>query len=133
MKCKKCARECPSGALGQEDKVMYNGYAKWPTDIKKCTSMRVGNGQGASCGTCITVCPWNKPYTLFHRTVSWAVRHSALARSAAIWGDDLTGYGKPHLEKQWWFDLEEADGVTGLPKKKRGQMMVSEDVEADFK
>jgi reductive dehalogenase len=116
-KCKKCARECPSGALSHAGKVMHNGYEKWPIDIRKCTTVRVGNQHGASCGTCITVCPWNKPYTPFHRAVSWAMRHSGLARNLAIWGDDLMGYGKPHAEQQWWFDLEEVDGVIRVPKK----------------
>jgi len=117
-KCKKCARECPGGALSTGDKVMYNGYERWPTDILKCTSMRVGNQKGSGCGTCIKVCPWNKPYTPFHRAVGWAMRHSSLARSIAVKGDDLLGYGKPHPERQWWFDLEEVDGVLRIPKSK---------------
>ena len=66
-KCKKCARECPGGALSDGGKEMFNGYEKWPTDVEKCTKMRAGNQKGASCGTCIKVCPWNKPYTPFHR------------------------------------------------------------------
>jgi reductive dehalogenase len=110
-KCKKCARECPSQAISYEGKVMYNGYERWPVDVKKCTGMRVGNKHGASCGTCMTVCPWNKPYTPFHRAVAWMMRHSSVARSLAIWGDDLMGYGKPRTERKWWFDLESADGV----------------------
>src|SRR5208283_4754900 len=68
-KCKKCARECTGGALSDGDKEMFNGYEKWPTDVQKCTRMRVGNQKGASCGTCIKVCPWNKPYAPFHRAV----------------------------------------------------------------
>jgi 3-chloro-4-hydroxyphenylacetate reductive dehalogenase len=133
MKCKKCARECPSHALGLEGKVLHNGYEKWPVDVRKCTSMRVGNMQGTSCGTCLTVCPWNKPYTPFHRSVGWAMRHSSLARSAAIWGDDLLGYGKAHPKERWWFDLEERDGVVGIPGPKRKRVLVSEDVEADMR
>lgn len=115
--CKKCARECPSGAISHQDKVIYNGYEKWPLDVQKCTSMRVGNKQGASCGTCITVCPWNKPYTLFHRAVGWTMRRSSFMRKIAILGDDLMGYGKPIPEKQWWFDLEDVDGRIEIPKK----------------
>jgi reductive dehalogenase len=117
MKCKKCARECPSGALSDGGKVMYNGYEHWHADIEKCTTMRVGNKKGSGCGTCIKVCPWNKPYTPFHRTVGWAMRHSSLARSLAIRGDDLMGYGKPHPDRQWWFDLEEVDGAIQVPKR----------------
>ena len=109
-KCKKCARECPSGALSDGSKEMHNGYEKWPTDVEKCTKMRVGNQKGSGCGTCVKVCPWNKPYTPFHRAVSWAMRNSSLARSIAIKGDDLMGYGKPDYSKKWWFDLVDVNG-----------------------
>jgi reductive dehalogenase len=118
-KCKKCARECPSGALSFGDKVMFNGYEKWAVDKEKCTSMRVGNKRGSGCGVCIKVCPWNKPYTFFHSGVGWLMRHSSMARRLAIWGDDMMGYGKPHPEIKWWFDLEDVDGVYIVPKKVR--------------
>ena len=109
-KCKKCARECPSGALSDGDKIMHNCYEKWPTDVEACTKMRVGNQRGSGCGTCFKVCPWNKPYTLFHRSVAWAMRKSAIARTFAIKGDDLFGYGKPDYSGKWWFDLEDVHG-----------------------
>jgi reductive dehalogenase len=119
-KCKKCARECPSGAISDGDKEMFNGYEKWPIDVQKCTKMRVGNQKGSGCGTCIKVCPWNKPYTPFHRAVGWAMRKSSLARSLAIRGDDLFGYGKPDYSKKWWFDLEDihGDGILTVPAEK---------------
>lgn len=120
QKCKKCARECPSGAISFGDKVIYNGYERWPLDVEKCTAMRVGNKRGAGCGTCIKVCPWNKPYTPFHRAIGWLMRHSSIARSLAIWGDDLMGYGKPHYENKWWFDLEEVDGILRIPRDAAG-------------
>jgi len=122
-KCKKCARECPSGAISDGNKEMFNGYEKWPVDIKRCTGMRVGNQRGSGCGTCIKVCPWNKPYTPFHRSVGWAMRHSALARSLAIWGDDFLGYGKPDYSKKWWFDLEDVngDGILTIPANKKSE------------
>lgn len=118
LKCKKCARECPSGAISFGDKVIYNGYECWKIDVEKCTAMRVGNQKGAGCGTCIKVCPANKPYTLFHRAVGWAVRHSSIARSIAVWADDLLGYGKPKPEKQWWFELEDMDGMLRIAERK---------------
>jgi reductive dehalogenase len=113
--CMKCARECPSGAISFEDKVIHNGYEKWALDVEKCTAMRVGNKRGSGCGTCIKVCPWNKPYTPFHRAVAWAMMHVPVARRLSIWGDDLLGYGKPHEEAKWWFDLEDVDGVLRIP------------------
>jgi 3-chloro-4-hydroxyphenylacetate reductive dehalogenase len=119
-KCKKCARECPAGALSDGGKETFNGYEKWPTDVEKCTKMRAGNQKGSSCGTCIKVCPWNKPYTPIHRAIGWTMRKSPLARSIAIMGDDLLGYGKPDYTKKWWFDLEDekGDGVLTVPGRK---------------
>jgi 3-chloro-4-hydroxyphenylacetate reductive dehalogenase len=116
--CRKCARECPSGAISSGGKVMANGYEKWPLDVQKCTTMRVGNQHGSGCGTCIKVCPWSKPYTPFHRAVNWTMRHVGPARKLGILGDDLLGYGKPDYRNKWWFDLEDeaGDGVLSIPK-----------------
>jgi reductive dehalogenase len=122
-KCKKCARECPSGAISDGNKEIYNGYEKWPVDKKKCTRMRVGNQRGSGCGTCIKVCPWSKPYTPFHRSVNWTMRHAGVARRFGIWGDDLLGYGKPDYNNKWWFDLEDVngDGVLSIPKNEKSE------------
>jgi len=117
-KCGKCARECPSGAISTGDKVMHNGYEKWPNDVEKCTHMRVGNKYGSGCGTCVKVCPWSKPWTPFHRAVNWTMRHVPPARRFGIWGDDLMGYEKPEESKKWWFDLEWVDGKLRIPPKK---------------
>jgi reductive dehalogenase len=110
-KCGKCAELCPAQAISYGDKVMYNGYERWPLDVEKCTSMRVGNQHGAGCGTCIKVCPWNKPNTLLHRVVNWTVRHVPLSRGIVIKADDVLGYGKPKPEWKWWLDLENVDGA----------------------
>jgi reductive dehalogenase len=114
-KCKKCARACPSGAITSGAKEMHNGYEKWPIDVEKCTTMRVGNPNGSGCGTCMKSCPWNKPYTPFHRSVMWTMRHFPISRRLAIWGDGLIGYGKPKPEDKWWFDLEDVDGEFIIP------------------
>ena len=118
-RCKKCARECPSKSISHGDKVMRNGYESWPNNVEKCSAMRVGNKHGASCGTCIKVCPWNKPFTLFHRTINWAMRNIPVARRLGVWGDDLLGYGQVEEEYKWWYDLEEVDGTIQIPPKSR--------------
>jgi len=118
-KCKKCARECPSGAITAGDKEMFNGYERWPMHVEKCVSMRVGNKKGAGCGTCLKVCPFNKPFTPFHRMVRWSVTNIPMLRRFAVWGDDLLGYGKPHPENQWWLDLEDVEGVLRIPSQFR--------------
>ena len=86
--------------------------------------MRVGNQRGASCGTCITVCPWNKPYTPFHRLVGSLMRGSSFARRFAVWADDLMGYGKPDYSKKWWCDLEDIEG--------NGILEIRKSTQADF-
>ena len=82
--------------------------------------MRVGNQKGSGCGTCVKVCPWSKPYTLFHRSVNWTMRNVGTARNFGIWGDDLMKYGKPNYDKKWWYDLEDVngDGILTVPKNR---------------
>jgi 3-chloro-4-hydroxyphenylacetate reductive dehalogenase len=115
-KCKKCARECPSSALSFGEKEYYKGYERWPLDVKKCVSMRAANKVGVNCGTCMTVCPWNKPFTPFHRFIQWSMRNIPVSRNFAVWCDDLMGYGKPNLSNKWWLDLENVEGKLEIPK-----------------
>ena len=106
-KCAKCAQECPSQAISYGDKVIFNGYERWPIDVQKCTSMRAGNQHGSGCGTCVKVCPWNKPDTFFHRSVNWTIRHFPFTRRMAVKADDMLGYPKPKSKWKWWLDFEE--------------------------
>ena len=109
-KCRKCARECPSQAISHGEKIREKGYERWPVNVEKCTSMRVGNRFGSGCGTCIKVCPWNKPFTPFHRFVNWSMRDLPLTRRLAIRADDMFGYGRPDPNRKWWLDLEVVEG-----------------------
>ena len=114
--CKKCARECPSGAISKGDKVVYNGYELWRENVEACTKYRVTNSNGSGCGNCIKVCPWNKPDTWYHRASIWAVDHSVMASKLLVWMDDLLGYGKAVERDKWWFDLEDVNGKLIVPK-----------------
>ncbi len=118
-KCAKCARHCPSGSIpfGKDPTTMHNGYIKWNNEVDKCTKNRIGNTFGSGCSVCIQVCPWNKPFTPFHRFVGWTMRKFPAARKLAIWGDDLMGYGKPKLENKWWYDLEYVDEHLTVPDR----------------
>jgi reductive dehalogenase len=116
-KCGKCAQLCPSQSISYGDKVMHNGYEKWPVHVEKCTAMRIGNPNGSGCGTCIKSCPWNKPFTPFHRSVSWAMRKIPASRRLGIWCDTLMGYHKPNFNKKWWLDLERIGGQFVIPAK----------------
>lgn len=108
--CRKCARECPSGAITDEGKTWYNGYEVWKPDADACTRYRVTNTLGAGCGHCIKVCPWNKDDTWYHSVATALARRSGLARRGLTWLDDALGHGRPDPRRKWWFDLEEVDG-----------------------
>ncbi len=116
-KCGKCAELCPSQSISYGNKAMHNGYEKWLNDVEKCTAMRVGNPNGSGCGTCIKACPWNKPFTPFHRAVSWVMRKVPASRRFGIWCDDLMGYHKPDAKKKWWLDIDEAGGRYITPQR----------------
>ncbi len=109
-KCKKCAKKCPAQAISYDKKIITNGYERWPVDIKKCTCMRVGNQHGSGCGTCIKVCPWNKPYTFFHKMVNWTIRNVPFTQKMIINADDIAGYCNPKPKNKWWLDMEVVDG-----------------------
>jgi len=116
--CKKCARECPSQSISHSDeKVIYNDYETYELDVKGCSRMRVGNPAGASCGRCIKVCPWNKPYEGIHKLVEWTLERFALSHRFSVWMDDLLGYGRQHIEDKWWYDLEGIEGIFQVPQK----------------
>lgn len=71
--CRKCANSCPSQAISHGDQVMYNGYEVWHLDYVSCLRFRATNPNGAGCGRCIRVCPWNKPKGRTHDAVRWMI------------------------------------------------------------
>jgi len=116
--CKKCARECPSQSISYSDEmIIYNDHETYELDVKGCTRMRVGNPAGASCGRCIKVCPWNKPYEGIHKLVEWTLERVSLSHRFSVWMDDLLGYGRQNIEDKWWYDLEEVEGIFQVPEK----------------
>jgi len=117
QKCLKCARECPSQAIPLGDKVIHNGYEAWKLDTDRCTLYRVTNQNGAACGRCIKVCPWNKPQGWIHDMVRWMVRHTSFLDKLLIKMDDVWGYGQQDTGDKWWFDLEDVDEVLQIPRK----------------
>ena len=116
--CKKCARECPSKAITDREKILYNGYEVWKPDIERCTKFRCTNQNGSGCGRCIKVCPWNKPKKWYHDIVRSALMRVDVARRIMVRLDDILGYGKQDIRDRWWFDLEEIDGVLTVPTKR---------------
>ena len=123
QKCVKCARECPSKAIPSGDKVMHNGYEVWKLDTERCSLYRVTNQNGAACGRCIKVCPWNKPKGWTHEVARRMVKHTPFLDRFLIKMDDVWGYGKQDARYKWWFDLEDIDGELQIPRKSQNRAL----------
>jgi reductive dehalogenase len=90
-KCKKCAVNCPPGAIPDGSRITVHGVEKWQLDIEKCYYFwRV---IGTDCGLCMKVCPFSHPDTLAHNILRQGIKRSSFARSISVYGDDLF-YGK---------------------------------------
>ena len=105
--CKKCARMCPPQAIifGERTVEPNNisnaaGALKWPINAEKCRIYWARIGK--SCTNCIASCPYNKPYTWFHRFVRWCTDHTRRADPFYVKMDDLFGFGKPKKPDNFW-------------------------------
>lgn len=107
--CKKCARECPSGAITAGPKLMFNGYEIWKSDSQKCTTYRIGHKNGAMCGRCMKTCPWNLEGLFAEAPFRWAAMNFPGAAKALARLDDAVGQGEINARKKWWWDLEMVD------------------------
>jgi len=123
-KCMKCAEACPASAIAIGKKAMYNGYETWHFDRDRCTTYRITNQNGAACGRCIKVCPWNKPEGWLHDMVRWMIRYTPFLDKFFIKMDDVFGYPEQDFDYKWWFDIEEIDGVI-QPHSKRKDVSVA--------
>lgn len=101
-KCKKCAINCPAGAIPKGEKTVIREVEKWKLDEEKCLKFWCSNpSQWMSCSNCITVCPWNKPDVWYHHRAVWFVERWALARTMILYVDDLLYGKKPSYNIEW--------------------------------
>ena len=105
--CKKCAQMCPSSSIPRGERTVEpnnisnaSGGLKWPQNGETCLMRAARNRY--PCSTCISVCPYNKPYTRFHRTVRWLADHARWADPFYIMMDNLFGYGVPKKADGFW-------------------------------
>ncbi len=97
-KCSVCAEHCPSRAIMSGirtdkawDRSNSAGILKWPLKAMDCFNWWVANG--THCSICIRVCPWNKPNTLFHRSIRLLAERNLFTKGLVFF-DELLGYGK---------------------------------------
>ncbi len=91
--CKKCATNCPVGAIPSGDRVVMEHGRRWIIDDETC--FRYWNVIGTDCATCMKVCPYSHPDNLMHTLVRKAIRVSPGTRSLMLWADDLVYGRKP--------------------------------------
>lgn len=89
--CKKCAENCPSGALKTGEPSDIRGVEKWPTRVGQC--YRFWRTAGTDCGVCMAVCPFSHRNNWFHNTIRQCIRLNPWIRRIALKGDDLI-YGR---------------------------------------
>ncbi|MCP3875635.1 MAG: 4Fe-4S dicluster domain-containing protein [Desulfobacteraceae bacterium] len=89
--CKKCADNCPSGSITQEDEPSSRNIRHWSIQQEKCFSY--WKTIGSDCGLCISVCPYTKPNTLIHKFVRFYISRNILNQKIALFMDDLL-YGR---------------------------------------
>jgi reductive dehalogenase len=114
--CKKCAQMCPSHSIisGERTTEPHNvsnasGELKWPVNGETCR-MYWGR-MNRPCTNCISCCPYNKPNTLFHRTVRWFSDYARWADSFYVKMDSLFGYGKPKRPDKFWEEWQPRKGI----------------------
>jgi ferredoxin len=92
--CLKCAEGCPGGAISRGEKKNCSGAHKWQSSQEAC--YRTWRRLGTDCGLCLSLCPYSKPDTFYHRLVRFLCERSALSRRLALHLDDLF-YGRRRL------------------------------------
>ncbi len=109
--CKKCSEQCPSQAILHGDRTTEPrtasnsaGELKWPVHAEKCRMY--WSRMDKVCCTCIACCPYNKPDTLFHRTVRRLTDYARWADPLYVKADDLFGYGRPVKPQNFWEDWQ---------------------------
>jgi ferredoxin len=89
--CRKCAANCPVGAIPDGDRTVMERGRRWIIDDETC--FRYWNVIGTDCATCMKVCPYSHPDNWMHNLVRRAIRVSPGTRNLMLWADDVV-YGR---------------------------------------
>lgn len=91
--CKKCATNCPVGAIPSGERTTIDDGLRWAIEPETC--YRYWNLIGTDCALRMRVCPYSHPDSPAHNLVRFAIRRSASARRLMLWLDDLFYAKKP--------------------------------------
>lgn len=111
-RCKKCAQDCPSGALSFDDQPSFQtvgawnnpGHKAWFPDSPKCFSYWQESTN--DCGICFASCPWSKKDAAWmHELVKSTAAATPLFDRFMRTMDDGFGYGVKNTDAEqlgWW-------------------------------
>jgi len=91
--CRKCADNCPSGAIARGREPESRGFPHWSIRQERCFGY--WKKVGTDCGLCIAVCPYSKPDTFVHRLVRFYISRNMINQRIALFFDDLL-YGRKY-------------------------------------
>jgi len=89
--CKKCADNCPAGAISFENMTDHEGVLRWKINHESCFTY--WSVVGTDCGKCIQVCPFSHPNNLMHNLIRKGIDNSYLFGELALKMDDVF-YGR---------------------------------------
>jgi ferredoxin len=89
--CRKCAENCPAGAISYGERKNVRGVRKWQVHQEACYAY--WRKIGTDCAMCVSVCPYSKEKNFVHNVVRLATRQSVAARRLSKLADDFF-YGR---------------------------------------
>ncbi len=113
--CKKCAVNCPVGAIPRGDREPIDGGLRWKIDSDTC--FRYWNVAGTDCAVCMRMCPYSHPDNGAHNVVRWAIRQSGGARRVLLEADDLFYGRRPRPKGSQRSKVESQNSPTARPAK----------------
>jgi reductive dehalogenase len=130
-KCKKCATTCPSGAISHQDEPFWGGDDPWHNKGIKGYYIqgRVCFTQmfkyPTNCGTCQTVCPFNKQDIAYiHKLIKMSIRYLPMFNKFIAVMDDIFGYGLEETESSLVWNRDPKDiplyGLDQSRSRKKG-------------
>ena len=104
--CRKCAENCPSGAIPKGDQVVARGAKKWAIDPVKCLGFWGSNKEKwDDCSVCIAACPYNRTDSWLNKAHHRPFFFNALQRPVfarlLLRLDDLLRGKRPRYKVRW--------------------------------
>ncbi|MGA3126238.1 MAG: 4Fe-4S dicluster domain-containing protein [Candidatus Korobacteraceae bacterium] len=117
--CRICVELCPSKAIPEGGKTVYNGYETWKLDERRCSSFSMLNSRGKICGRCTAMCPWNRPDVSPEHYADWDGNMDKILDEVNLRAQQLKEHNYSRATEKtdkWWFDLDlAADGSLIIP------------------